>query len=73
MASRCVLSEVRIAVPRQGGQKGKWLRGLAPHGHWRRLTLPGALRRGRLEALRVRPPIYGQCFRGAGLVISISL
>ncbi len=46
------------------GAKGKRLRGLAPHGHWRTLTFVGALRYDRLVAPCVFDgPINGQCFR----------
>jgi len=46
------------------GQKGKRLRGFAPHGHWRTLTFLGALRCDRLTAPCVFDgPINGQCFR----------
>ena len=46
------------------GQKGKRLRGFAPHGHWRTLTFLGALRCDRLTAPFVFDgPINGQCFR----------
>ncbi|BCG88345.1 hypothetical protein MesoLj113c_44550 [Mesorhizobium sp. 113-3-9] len=44
--------------------KGKRLRGLAPHGHWRTLTFLGALRWDRLTAPCIfDSPINGQCFR----------
>ncbi len=46
------------------GAKGKRLRGLAPHGHWRTLTFVGALRCDRLAAPCVFDgPINGECFR----------
>jgi transposase len=46
------------------GEKGKRLRGFAPHGHWRTLTFLGALRCDRLTAPCVFDgPINGQCFR----------
>jgi len=46
------------------GDKGKRLRGFAPHGHWRTLTFLGALRCDRLTAPCVFDgPINGQCFR----------
>ena len=46
------------------GQKGKRLKGLAPHGHWRTLTFLGALRANALTAPCVFDgPINGQCFR----------
>ncbi|MEP9369922.1 IS630 family transposase [Xanthobacter sp. VNH20] len=45
------------------GQKGKRLRGLAPHGHWRTLTFLGALRADALTAPCVFDgPINGECF-----------
>lgn len=46
------------------GQKGKRLKGLAPHGHWRTLTFLGALRADRLTAPCVFDgPINGRTFR----------
>jgi transposase len=46
------------------GQKGKRLRGFAPHGHWRTLTFLGALRADALTAPCVFDgPINGPCFR----------
>ncbi len=46
------------------GQKGKRLRGFAPHGHWRTLTFLGALRADAFTAPCVfGGPINGQCFR----------
>lgn len=46
------------------GPKGKRLRGLAPHGHWRTLTFLGALRCDRLAVPCVFDrPINSQCFR----------
>ena len=46
------------------GVKGKRLKGLAPHGHWRTLTFLGALRADRLVAPCVfNGPINGQSFR----------
>jgi hypothetical protein len=38
-----------MAPLRGWGPKGKRLRGLAPHGHWRTLTFLGALRCGELQ------------------------
>jgi hypothetical protein len=53
-----------MAPLRGWGPKGKRLRGLAPHGHWRTLTFLGALRWDRLAAPCVFDgPINGQCFR----------
>lgn len=53
-----------MAPLRGWGPKGKRLRGLAPHGHWRTLTFLGALRCDRLAAPCVFDgPINGQCFR----------
>jgi transposase len=53
-----------MAPLRGWGQKGKRLRGFAPHGHWRTLTFLGALRHDRLTAPCVFDgPINGQCFR----------
>lgn len=53
-----------MAPLRGWGRKGKRLRGLAPHGHWRTLTFLGALRWDRLAAPCVFDgPINGQCFR----------
>ena len=53
-----------MAPLRGWGAKGKRLRGLAPHGHWRTLTFLGALRLDRLAAPCVFDgPINGQCFR----------
>ncbi|KQU75447.1 DDE endonuclease [Aminobacter sp. DSM 101952] len=53
-----------MAPLRGWGPKGKRLRGLAPHGHWRTLTFLGALRWDRLTAPCVFDgPINGQCFR----------
>ncbi|MDQ0513241.1 transposase [Angulomicrobium amanitiforme] len=46
------------------GQKGKRLRGFAPHGHWKTLTFLGALRVDALTAPCVFDgPINGACFR----------
>ncbi len=46
------------------GPKGKRLRGLAPHGHWRTLTFLGALRCDEIMATCVFDgPINGECFR----------
>jgi transposase len=56
--------KTNMAPLRGWGQKGKRLRGLAPHGHWRTLTFLGALRLDRLTAPCVFDgPINGQCFR----------
>lgn len=53
-----------MAPLRGWGPKGKRLRGLAPHGHWRTLTFLGALRCDRLTAPCVFDgPINGQRFR----------
>jgi len=46
------------------GQKGRRLKGFAPHGHWKTLTFLGALRTDALIAPCVFDvPINGQCFR----------
>lgn len=52
-------------APRYGWDaKGKRLRAVAPHGHWRTLTFVGALRHDRLTAPCVFDgPIDGVCFR----------
>ena len=52
-------------VPLRGwGAKGARLRGFAPHGHWRTMTFPGALRCDQLTAPCVFDgPINGECFR----------
>src|SRR6476661_7194981 len=56
--------KTNMAPLRGWGPKGKRLRGLAPHGHWRTLTFLGALRWDRLAAPCVFDgPINGQCFR----------
>ncbi len=56
--------KTNMAPLRGWGQKGKRLRGFAPHGHWRTLTFLGALRCDRLAAPCVFDgPINGQCFR----------
>ena len=56
--------KTNMAPLRGWGQKGKRLRGFAPHGHWRTLTFVGALRCDRLTAPCVFDgPINGQCFR----------
>lgn len=56
--------KTNMAPLRGWGQKGKRLRGFAPHGHWRTLTFLGALRCDRLTAPCVFDgPINGQCFR----------
>ena len=53
-----------MAPLRGWGPKGRRLRGLAPHGHWRTLTFLGALRCDRLAAPCVFDgPINGKCFR----------
>ncbi|BCG96755.1 hypothetical protein MesoLj131a_56190 [Mesorhizobium sp. 131-2-1] len=56
--------KTNMAPLRGCGPKGKRLRGLALHGHWRTLTFLGALRCDRLAAPCVFDgPINGQCFR----------
>lgn len=56
--------KTNMAPLRGWGQKGKPLRGFAPHGHWRTLTFLGALRCDRLTAPGVFDgPINGECFR----------
>lgn len=45
------------------GPKGKRLRGLAPHDHWRMLTFLSALHCDRLTPPCVFDRINGQCFR----------
>ncbi|WP_263490448.1 IS630 family transposase [Mesorhizobium sp. CA15] len=56
--------KTNMAPLRGWGPKGKRLRSLAPHGHWRTLTFLGALRCDRLAAPCVFDgPINGQCFR----------
>jgi transposase len=56
--------KTNMAPLRGWGQKGKRLRGYAPHGHWRTLTFLGALRCDRLTAPCVFDgPINGHCFR----------
>lgn len=56
--------KTNMAPLRGRGQKGKPLRGFAPHGHWRTLTFLGALRCDQLTAPCVFDgPINGQCFR----------
>src|SRR6201995_4140139 len=56
--------KTNMAPLRGWGHKGKRLRALAPHGHWRTLTFLGALRCDRLTAPCVFDgPINGQCFR----------
>jgi len=53
-----------MAPLRGWGPKGRRLRGLVPHGHWRTLTFLGALRCDRLAAPCVFDgPINGRCFR----------
>jgi len=53
-----------MAPLRGWGEKGKRLRGFAPHGHWRTLTFLGALRCDGVTAPCVFDgPINGQCFR----------
>ena len=53
-----------MAPLRGWGAKGKRLRGVTPHGHWRTLTFLAALRCDRLTAPCVFDgPINGQCFR----------
>ncbi|OCW59637.1 transposase [Hoeflea olei] len=56
--------KTNMAPLRGWEQKGKRLRGFAPHGHWRTLTFLGALRCDRLTAPCVFDgPINAQCFR----------
>ena len=56
--------KTNMAPLRGWGPRGKPLRGLAPHGHWRTLTFLGALRCDRLTAPCVFDgPINGECFR----------
>ena len=56
--------KTNMAPLRGWGAKGKRLRGLAPHGHWRTLTFLGALRCDGLVAPCVfEGPINGVCFR----------
>jgi transposase len=56
--------KTNMAPLRGWGPKGKRLRGLAPHGHWRTLTFLGALRCDQLTAPCVFDgPINGQSFR----------
>jgi transposase len=56
--------KTNMAPLRGWGPKGKRLRALAPHGHWRTLTFLGALRCDRLTAPCVFDgPINGQTFR----------
>jgi transposase len=53
-----------MAPLRGWGPRGQRLRGFAPHGHWRTLTFPGALRCDELTAPCVFDgPINGECFR----------
>jgi len=53
-----------MAPLRGWGQKGKRLRGVAPHGHWRTMTFLAALRFNSLTAPCVFDgPINGECFR----------
>jgi transposase len=53
-----------MAPLRGWGPRGKRLRSLTPHGHWRTLTFLGALRFDRLAAPCVFDgPINGQCLR----------
>ena len=53
--------KTNMAPLRGWGPKGKPLRGLAPHGHWRTLTFLGALRFDRLTApcVSASPIAYG--------------
>jgi transposase len=56
--------KTNMAPLRGWGEKGKRLRGFAPHGHWHTLTFLGALRCDRLAAPCVFDgPINGPCFR----------
>jgi transposase len=56
--------KTNMAPLRGWGPKGRRLRALAPHGHWRTLTFLGALRCDRLTAPCVFDgPINGQYFR----------
>ena len=58
--------KTNMAPLRGWGAKGQRLRSFAPHGHWRTLTFPGALRCDRLMAPCVFDgPINGQCFRAS--------
>ena len=53
-----------MAPLRGWGAKGKRLRGFAPYDHWRKLTVPGALRWDQLTTPCVFDgPIDRQCFR----------
>lgn len=56
--------KTNMAPLRGWGPKGKRLRGLAPHGHWRTMTFLGALRSDDITAPCVfEGPINGECFR----------
>ena len=56
--------KTNMAPLRGWGRKGRRLRGLAPHGHWRTLTFLGALRCDRLDAPCVFDgPLNGLAFR----------
>jgi len=56
--------KTNMAPIRGWGAKGKRVRGLAPHGHWRTLTFVAALRCDRIVAPCVFDgPINGQSFR----------
>ncbi len=56
--------KTNMAPLRGWGPKGRRLRALAPHGHWRTLTFLGALRCDRLTApCDFDGPINGQSFR----------
>jgi hypothetical protein len=56
--------KTNMAPLRGWGPKGEHLRGFAPHGRWRTLTVLGALRCDRLTAPCVFDgPINGECFR----------
>src|SRR5690606_15437791 len=56
--------KTNMAPIRGWGAKGKRVRGLAPHGHWRTLTFLAALRCDRIVAPRVFDgPINGTSFR----------
>lgn len=53
-----------MALLRGWAPSGERLRAFAPHGHWRTLTLLGALRCDRLTASCIFDgPISGECFR----------
>jgi putative transposase len=53
-----------MAPLRGWGAKGEQIRGFAPHGHWRTLTVLGALRCDSFTApCLFDGPINGECFR----------